>query len=75
MRSFLLKAAATTLTLVATATSALYVGSHVKNGAAPLHPAVLGNVAPASLSPSGKLNLSPAVRTGDYEPVTSTYVS
>jgi len=41
MRVFLLKAAATVLTIGATVSSALYVTSHLKNPAAPLQPPVL----------------------------------
>lgn len=71
----LLKAAATAFTLVATAASALYVGGHLKNPAAPLHPAVVGGQLAAPTSADGRLHLSPAVRSGDVQPVTSTYAS
>lgn len=61
VRSLLLKAAATALTLAATVVSAHYVAAHLKNPAAPLHPAVL--------------TVAPSVRQSDVQPVTSTYAS
>jgi len=60
VRSLLLKVAATALSLAATAASAAYVTSHVKNPAAPLQPPVLAST---SISPT------------DVQPVTSTYAS
>ena len=74
MRSLLLKAAATALTLVAAAMAAVHVGAHLKDAAAPLHPAVLGGSA-VSTTAGGKLTLSPSVRSGDVQAVTSTYAS
>ncbi|HXM58495.1 MAG TPA: hypothetical protein VOB72_24050 [Candidatus Dormibacteraeota bacterium] len=70
MRSLLLKAAATALTVLAAAAAAIHVGGHLKTASAPLHPSVLGT-APAG----GKLSLSPSVRSGDVQAVTSTYAS
>jgi hypothetical protein len=60
VRSLLLKVVATALSLAATAASAAYVTSHVKNPAAPMQPPVLAST---SISPT------------DAPPVTSTYAS
>jgi hypothetical protein len=73
MQAFLLKAVATGVTLVATVVSAVYVGAHVKNPDAPLHPSVMGHA--ASQAPTGSLSLTPSVRSSDVQPVTSTYAS
>jgi hypothetical protein len=73
MRSFVLKVAATGLTLLASAASAVYVNGHVKSSAAPLHPAVAS--ASASAGPGGRLSLSPSVTAADVQAVTSTHVS
>jgi hypothetical protein len=70
MHALLLKAAATVLTLVAAGAAALHVGANVKTSSAPLHPSVLGVTAKG-----GKLSLSPSVRSGDVQAVTSTYAS
>lgn len=69
MRSFILKAGATALTVVATLASAFYVTSHLKNAAAPLQPIVL------SALPGGDVTLTPGVRPADVPPMTSTYAS
>jgi len=62
-----LKGSAVCLTVVATCTAASYVGGHVKDRAAPLHP---------SLHPeTGQLTLGPAVGTTTSKPVTETYNS
>ncbi len=61
VRSLLLKAGATALTLATTVVSAHYVASHLKNPSAPLHPTVL--------------SIAPSVRQSDVKPVTSTYAS
>lgn len=60
VRSLLLKIGATVLSLIATAASAAYVTSHLKNPAAPMQPAVL---------------ISTSVQPADVQPVTSTYAS
>ena len=73
VRTLALKAAATGVTVLATVLSAVYVGAHVKNPNAPLHPYVVGR--PASQASSGSLSLSPSVRSSDVQPVTSTYAS
>ena len=76
MRTFLLKAGATCVTIVATALSAVYVTGHLKNPAAPLRPAVLTSQESASVSTAGgTLVLGPSVRPSDASPVTSTYAS
>ena len=59
MPAFVLKAGATLLTLLAAVASAAYVSGHVKNSAAPLHPAAL----------------TAQVHASDVEAVTSTYAS
>ena len=69
MRALLLKVLATGLTMLTAAASAAYVGSHVKNGGAPLHPPV------TSSGGGGKLLLSAGVHASDVQPVTSTYAS
>lgn len=69
MRSWVLKAGATALTLATTAVSALYVTSHLKNPAAPLQPIVIST---AQLS---GVTVTPAVQKTDVVPVTSTYAS
>jgi hypothetical protein len=70
MQALLLKAGATLLTMLAALGSAAYVGGHVKNGSAPLHPSVL-----AARLPAGTLALTPSVRSANVEPVTSTHAS
>ena len=69
MRSLILKAGATVLTVAATLVSALYVTSHLKNPSAPLQPVVL------SAWSDGPVNLTPAVQQTDLPPMTSTYAS
>lgn len=71
MRSFLLKLGATVLTLGTTAASAMYVTAHLKNPSAPLQPAVLA----AQQGSVGAVTITPGVRQGDVQPVTSTYAS
>jgi len=68
MRPFWLKLGATVLTLGATLASTLYVTAHLKNPSAPLQPTVLA-------SQQGGLTITPGVRQGDVQPVTSTYAS
>lgn len=76
MRTVILKAGATLLTVAATALSALYVTSHLKNPAAPLQPSVLSASRGSSVSaPGGTLTLGPSVQPGSDQPVTSTYAS
>lgn len=76
MRTVILKAGATLLTIGATALSALYVTSHLKNPAAPLQPAVLSASRGSSVSaPGGTITLGPSVQPGTAQPVTSTYAS
>ena len=70
MQALFLKAGATLLTMLAALGSATYVSGHVKNGSAPLHPAVL-----SAPSPEGRLTLTPSVRPGQVEAVTSTHAS
>jgi hypothetical protein len=69
MRTWVLKAGATALTLATTAVSALYVTSHLKNPAAPLQPMVIST---AQLS---GVTVTPAVQRTDLPPVTTTYAS
>jgi hypothetical protein len=61
MPAWLLKSAATAVTMLFALVSAHFVGSHVRSESAPLHPSVL--------------QVSAAVRTVDVEPVTTTYAS
>lgn len=73
MRTFVLKAGATGLTLVAAIAAAVHVGGNVRTAAAPLHPAVVGGTQPATKD--GRLDLSPSVRSADVQTVTSTHAS
>jgi hypothetical protein len=76
MRALVLKACATCLTLGATALSALYVTSHLKNPAAPLQPAVLSSSQSANVTAlGGDLTVGPSVQPSKAQPVTSTYAS
>lgn len=76
MRSFLLKAAATVVTIGATVASAVYVTGHLKNPAAPLQPAVLSaRDASSAAGLGGGLVVAPAVQPTDATPVASTYAS
>jgi hypothetical protein len=72
MRPFLLKLGATVLTLGATLASALYVTAHLKNPSAPLQPTVLASQQGGQV---GGVTITPGVRPGDVQPVTSTYAS
>jgi hypothetical protein len=71
VRTFLLKAGATVLTVGTTMASALYVTAHMKNPAAPLQPTVLKS----STSTAGGVTIGPSVQAGNVQPVTSTYAS
>jgi hypothetical protein len=75
VRSLLLKAAATALTIAAAAAAVVHVSGHLKSAAAPLHPAVVGGSVVATVGGDGKLHLAPSVRTGGVQAVTSTYAS
>ena len=72
--SLLLKAAATALTFVAAAAAAIHVSGHVKTSSAPLHPGVMGG-STVTTAAGGRLNLTPSVRSGNAQTVTSTYAS
>jgi hypothetical protein len=72
MRSFMLKLGATLLTLGTTVASAVYVTAHLKNPSAPLQPAVLASQQGGQV---GGVTITPGVRQGDVQPVTSTYAS
>jgi hypothetical protein len=76
MRAAVLKVSATLLTVAATALSALYVTSHLKNPAAPLQPTVLSTSRESTVSaPGGTLTLGPSVQPSTAQPVTTTYAS
>ncbi|HKV89238.1 MAG TPA: hypothetical protein VJT78_14695 [Candidatus Dormibacteraeota bacterium] len=76
MRSLVLKAGATCLTVAATALSAFYVTAHLKNPAAPLRPAVLTSSNGAQVNAfGGNLTVGPSVTPSTVQPVTSTYAS
>jgi hypothetical protein len=75
MHALLLKLGATALTIATAVVAAIHVSSSVKNQSAPLHPMVLGQPAAASTPVNGSLSLSPSVRRGDVQPVTSTHAS
>ncbi len=74
MRTVLLKAAATVLTIGATVASTLFVTSHLKNPAAPLQPPVV-SAASTAAALGGTLNVGPSVQASDVEPMSSTYAS
>jgi hypothetical protein len=69
VNSWGLKVVATMVTMLAAAGAATYVGAHVRNGAAPLHPAVV------ETGGSTGMGLSPAVQPTDQAPVTGTHYS
>lgn len=71
MRSLLIKIAATVLTLGATAASAVYVTSHLKNPSAPLQPAVLSGTSVLG----GGVVVGPSVQPTNQPPISSTYAS
>ncbi|HZU16724.1 MAG TPA: hypothetical protein VFD01_09050 [Candidatus Dormibacteraeota bacterium] len=76
MRSLLLRAAATALTLAVAVLSARHVAAHLRDPAAPLHPPVVSaGTGPLPAGSGGSLQLTPDVRTTDLPPATSTYVS
>lgn len=85
MPAWSLKLLATLLTVASAAASAVFVSGHVKNAAAPLHPALLPGGGPltqlslslSSASPSSEeIQIQPSVQAmGQQAPVTSTYVS
>jgi hypothetical protein len=77
VRVLILKAGTTVLAIAATAASAMFVTSHLKNPAAPLQPPVLnanGNASSVS-SVNGTVTVGPSVQPGHTQPVTSTYAS
>jgi len=73
MRALVLKALATGLTMLTAAGSAGYVAGHVKNAAAPLHPATGGSA--YATGTAGRLALGGSVHLANVEAVTSTYAS
>ena len=75
VRTLLLKAGATALTLAATVVSTFFVTSHFKNPQAPLQPVVLaGNSSEVGVM-GGSLSIGPSVQPSHDEPVASTYAS
>jgi hypothetical protein len=74
MRSLLLKVVATTLTIVAATAAAIHVSTHLKTSSAPLHPGVLGG-STVTTTAGGRLSLTPSVRSGNVQAVTSSYSS
>ena len=75
MRTLLLKAGVTAVTLAATVVSAFFVTSHFKNPQAPLQPVVLaGNSSEVGVM-GGSLSIGPSVQPSNDEPVASTYAS
>jgi hypothetical protein len=71
VRLFLMKAVATALTIGATAASAVFVTSHLKNPTAPLQPAVFN----ASATSVAGVSVGPSVQPTNEPPITSTYAS
>lgn len=71
-----LKGGAICLTMLATVGSASYVGSHVRNQAAPLRPSLHPPVVvQGSAGAPGQVNLGSGMRNTPSQPVTETYVS
>jgi len=66
-----MKVAATVLTLGATAASAAFVTSHLKNPGAPLQPPVLTGTSALG----GAVVVGPSVQPTNQPPITSTYAS
>jgi hypothetical protein len=58
--------------MLASAGAAGFVSTHLKPASAPLHPPVLGVQASTS---TGKLTITPRVKSADVTAVTSTYAS
>ena len=75
MRTLLLKAAATAVTIAATGVSAFFVTSHFKNPQAPLQPVVLAAHSSEVGVMGGSLSIGPSVQPSNDEPVASTYAS
>lgn len=76
MRAAVLKFGATVITVAATVAASVYVTSHLKNSAAPLHPAVLSAGAGGAVSLlGGTVSVGPSVKPTDAQPITSTYAS
>ena len=75
MRTFVLKAGATLVTIATTVSSALFVTSHLKNPQAPLQPAVLADNRSGPLALGGPLSIGPSVEPTNVEPIASTYAS
>jgi len=76
LRGFILKAAATAVTVAMTVSSALYVTVHMRNPAAPLRPAVLASGRSQSVSVLGSsVTVGPSVQPTAQAPITSTYAS
>jgi hypothetical protein len=75
MRTVVLKAGATVLTLATTLLSAAYVTAHLKNPTAPLQPTVVKASTGATATRPGGVTLGPSVQPGNGQPVTSTYAS
>jgi hypothetical protein len=74
MRSLLLRAAATALVAVAVTGAAIHVATNLKSASAPLHPGVAGGSTVITTA-GGRLALTPSVRSGNAQAVTSTYAS
>jgi ABC-type phosphate transport system permease subunit len=75
MRTLLLKAGATAITLATTISAAVFVTSHLKTPQAPLQPVVLAGGTSTVSGFGGKLRIGPSVQPSDAEPVASTYAS
>jgi hypothetical protein len=75
MRTVVLKAGATVLTLATTLLSAAYVTAHLKNPNAPLQPAVVNASNGSTATAPGRVKFGPSVQPGSGQPVTSTYAS
>ena len=70
MPAWLLKLLATLLTGLATVGAAVFVGGHLKNAAAPLHPPVV-----TAVDTSGSMYVGPAVQPTDEPPMVFSSVS
>ena len=75
MRTVVLRAGATVLTLAATLLSSAYVTAHLKNPGAPLQPTVVKASTGSTNTGPGGVKFGPSVQPGNGQPVTSTYAS
>ena len=74
-RAILLRLAATVATVLAVLSSAGYVATHAKNGAAPLQPPVAKPSPTPFPVATGRIQIQPGVRATELPGVVNTHVS